>query len=296
MFSESDISIYEYFPHKSPPKLHVAGCFVHYAGKILLLQRARGKDEENLWGIPAGKVEREEDIAEAAVRELKEETGISVSVEELQTIPTLYMERNNFCYGFHMFYVRLHDQPEIHLATAENQNYAWLYPQEAYSWPLMKGAPSALNMFRHKYSDFTAKQRAFVNVHLILRHKDKILLSLRQNTGYFDGLYTFPTGHVEKSEDALTAIQREALEELGIVLKTECLRVVHTMHRKSDRMNIDIFYETSQWEGDIRNCEPEKCLDVQFFSIPALPRNVADFHCQALDHLQKDSYFSEFGW
>ncbi|MCX6354658.1 MAG: NUDIX domain-containing protein [Candidatus Aureabacteria bacterium] len=44
-------------------------------GRILLIKRRRG-DYVNLWGLPGGKVERDEHLSEAAVREIAEECGI----------------------------------------------------------------------------------------------------------------------------------------------------------------------------------------------------------------------------
>lgn len=44
-------------------------------GKILLIKRNKG-DYSGLWGLPGGKVERDEHLSEAAVREIREESGI----------------------------------------------------------------------------------------------------------------------------------------------------------------------------------------------------------------------------
>ena len=45
------------------------------AGKVLLVRRANSPDA-GLWGFPGGKVEPGEGVRDAAVRELREETGI----------------------------------------------------------------------------------------------------------------------------------------------------------------------------------------------------------------------------
>lgn len=41
------------------------------------------------------------------------------------------------------------------------------------------------------------RYKQIVAVHLILQQDDKILFQLRKNTGYGDGLYSLPGGHVE---------------------------------------------------------------------------------------------------
>jgi 8-oxo-dGTP diphosphatase len=43
--------------------------------KILLIKRVRG-DYVGLWGLPGGKIEKNEHVSEAAVREIFEESGI----------------------------------------------------------------------------------------------------------------------------------------------------------------------------------------------------------------------------
>ena len=53
-------------------------------GKILLVRRANPPDR-GLWGFPGGKIDHGETIEAAAVRELKEETGIEASAVEVFT-------------------------------------------------------------------------------------------------------------------------------------------------------------------------------------------------------------------
>ena len=57
-------------------------------GKVALVKQFRYAYGEEVWEIPAGKLERGEDPEKAAVRELKEETGLSA--ERLEKLFTLY--------------------------------------------------------------------------------------------------------------------------------------------------------------------------------------------------------------
>ena len=52
-----------------------AACIRDREGRILLLRRGDGED---LWGFPGGAIEPGERAAEAAVREVREETGLEV--------------------------------------------------------------------------------------------------------------------------------------------------------------------------------------------------------------------------
>lgn len=54
-------------------------------GKILLIQRANAA----MWGLPSGKVESNESIAQAAIWEMQEETGLIVHLDRLVSIYSL---------------------------------------------------------------------------------------------------------------------------------------------------------------------------------------------------------------
>ena len=60
-----------------------AGAVIRDAsGRLLLVQRAN-EPGRGLWSLPGGRVEDGETPAEACVREVREETGLEVSVGEL---------------------------------------------------------------------------------------------------------------------------------------------------------------------------------------------------------------------
>lgn len=62
-------------------------CITNNAGELLLQKRSRDKDE---WGLPGGAIEIGESIEESAVREVKEETGLTVKVEYLIGVYSKY--------------------------------------------------------------------------------------------------------------------------------------------------------------------------------------------------------------
>jgi 8-oxo-dGTP diphosphatase len=52
------------------------------SGRILVVRRAR-PPSQGLWSIPGGRVESGETLAEAARREVREETGLDVDIQEI---------------------------------------------------------------------------------------------------------------------------------------------------------------------------------------------------------------------
>lgn len=137
---------------------------------------------------------------------------------------------------------------------------------------------------------------ANVNVYLVLRQGELVLLQMRKNTGYCDGMWSLVAGHVESGEPATDAMIREAREEASLTLNPEQIQVAHAMHRKTDRLNVDLFFNCLSWQGVIQNCEPEKCEELRFFPLNSLPTNTIDYIAQALRHIQEGTFYSELGW
>ena len=69
-------------------------------------------------------------------------------------------------------------------------------------------------------------------VYLVLRRGRHILLARRCNTGFHDGEYSLPAGHLDGHETLVQAVVREAKEEIGIQLNRNRLRLGHVMHRR----------------------------------------------------------------
>lgn len=134
--------------------------------------------------------------------------------------------------------------------------------------------------------------------YLFLRRGDELLLMLRKNTGYFDGWYCVPSGHVEEGELPIDALLRETEEEIGIHLDRVSVRPVHAMFRlKHDATGnrADYFFEVSDWPGDPMNGEPEKCERIEWFSMSKLPENIMPHIQEALQEIARGNIYSELG-
>jgi ADP-ribose pyrophosphatase YjhB (NUDIX family) len=132
--------------------------------------------------------------------------------------------------------------------------------------------------------------------YLLLVKGNTILLSRRYNTGYEDGKYSVPAGHLEEHETIRQCAIREGLEEVGITIQPENLDLVHVMHRKQEDERIDYFFLVQQWGGEITNNEPDKCDDLQWFPLDKLPENTIPYIRSAIEMYQKKVIYSEFGW
>jgi len=134
-------------------------------------------------------------------------------------------------------------------------------------------------------------------VYLILKKDDTVLLSLRENTGYADGMYGLVAGHLDGNETATEGMLREVKEEIGIDIPPSGLEMKVTVHRKApEREVIDLFFVAETWDGTIQNCEPEKCGGVSFFPIDDLPDNVLPYIKEAIEAAIDGRTFLECGW
>lgn len=131
-----------------------------------------------------------------------------------------------------------------------------------------------------------------VAVYIILIKDDKVLLGRRFNTGWQDGNYGLPSGHLEENETMIGALLREAKEETGVDIKSEDTKFVHVMHRKS--IYIDFFFTAQNWTGDPKVMEEDKCDDMHWFPLNDLPKNIVPSVKFALENYQKSLPFSEF--
>lgn len=139
--------------------------------------------------------------------------------------------------------------------------------------------------------------KAIVGVAMLLRRGDKILLSRRQNTGYYDGWWSLPSGHVETGESPVQALMRETAEELAIAIDQKDIRFVHAIYAiKHDATDnrVGLYFEVKKWDGLPINAEPYKCADICWFPINALPENTIHHMKNVVLSIEKNILYSEY--
>lgn len=136
-------------------------------------------------------------------------------------------------------------------------------------------------------------------VYLVLLRDDHVLLLRRCNTGYEDGKYSLPAGHVEPGEAATQAMLREAAEEIGIELAEAQLNFGLVLHRR-DTLDAEVYFDlffTAQAAGAVpQNLEPDKCDELRWVPLDDLPDTVIPSVAYALTQLRLGSRLAEFGW
>ncbi|NTU73652.1 NUDIX domain-containing protein [Candidatus Roizmanbacteria bacterium] len=131
------------------------------------------------------------------------------------------------------------------------------------------------------------------SVYLILRRGEEILLMRRANTGHQDGNYSVVAGHIKKEETPTIAVIREALEEVGISVKADDVKLVQVVYRALDA-RVNFFFAVDTWKGEPYNKEEDKCDDVRWFPIKNLPGNMAPYVKKAIIHYFKGIPYMEY--
>lgn len=107
-----------------------------------------------------------------------------------------------------------------------------------------------------------------------------------------------PAGHIDAGELPSEALIREVKEEAGIVIHPDDVKFVHTSFRpKMDATGdrVDYYFEVSRWQGEVRNCEPEKCDDMIWVAPDALPENTTPHVRIAIECIERGEWYSEIG-
>lgn len=118
----------------------------------------------------------------------------------------------------------------------------------------------------------SSRERFYAAVFVIVYNdKGEVLLQQRAGSGYMDGYYDFPSGHIDPNEGLRIAASRELSEETGLFVREEDLTLVHVNQNFFDRPYLNYTFVADKWQGDPVIGEPDKCTELGFFDVNKLP-------------------------
>ena len=130
--------------------------------------------------------------------------------------------------------------------------------------------------------------------------KKQVLLQRRQNTGFADGLWDFScAGHVEQGESMTSAAVREVKEELGVTVTAQNLQFAVLLHKCDKPFNLvyyNAYFVCTEFVGEPRIAEPEKCSELRWFDLDNLPDDLIDDRKCALKAYLDGVHYIEYGW
>jgi 8-oxo-dGTP diphosphatase len=135
-----------------------------------------------------------------------------------------------------------------------------------------------------------------VDLHLVLRRGDLILIGERPNTQFGAGQYLVPAGRLEVDETIVDGMIREAREETGIEIDADVLELAYVMHFRGESDRLSLFFTAERWAGEITNCEPDKCKGWEWLPVGDLPKNTVPYARHAINDLMASKRLGLFGW
>ena len=127
---------------------------------------------------------------------------------------------------------------------------------------------------------------------ILIRYGEVLLLKRTVDKG---GGFNLVGGHVEVYESPAQGLVREIKEEIGIEVDPQTVELIRVVYRekKSSSPKLHLVFWVSSWKGEPVNCEPDKCLGLQWYALDALPHNLATVAEIVLKAGQDDPFYIE---
>ena len=132
-------------------------------------------------------------------------------------------------------------------------------------------------------------------VHTLLIRNGQVLLLRRARTGYLDGWYALPGGHLQRGETVVACAIRECHEETGVLIDAVRLRPAAVMpYRSGDQQGVDFIMVCGEFTDEPRLAEPERFDALGFWPIDALPDMTVPYVEQAIGLEKRGEWFLQF--
>jgi len=283
------------------------GVVVNDKNEVLLQLRS----DSHKWGIPGGALDPGEDLAECAVRELYEETGIEVMPERVTSViagqDSIHSYPNGDLVSIFsvMFRCRpvggtpkINDDESLAIqyfpadALPENTipRHRMMVEKALENKPLayfrydenldVKNLPPVkyIGELRQKVGNVRLMYPGATG--LVINDQNEILLQLRKDLN----VWGLPGGGMEPGEEPAETVIRETYEETGVIVKPE--RVVAVLAGTDHFVTYANGHQVAV-VATVFLCRPiagepkvndHESLDVRYFSLDALPENILPRH------------------
>lgn len=285
-----------------------AALLVDSRGRYLLHLRDANKRicDPGTWSIPGGDREGAESSRDAVERELLEETGLVVPLEEFTVVDSRGPDGVK---GRIRVYLGSWDGDADNLPCPEGIMFRHF---DAGTIPYLTMCPWTKEVIDLHQAEaptlapVPVQARAggparlnVVGVHLYLEQDGRVLLGLRHPDSAFAATtHHFLAGHCEQ-ESAVACLVREAKEEAGIDVDpadVELAHVVHVVDHPGGQPRMQLVFRARQWTGTPQVREPDRCLSWDWWPADALPDRIVPYTRAAIDGIRAGRLYTEMGW
>ncbi|MGJ3238738.1 MAG: NUDIX domain-containing protein [Anaerolineae bacterium] len=278
---------------------------------ILLQQRT----DNGLWGVPGGSIEPGEEPAQAAIREVFEETGLHVEVMRLVGVfggdgqIRAYANGDRFAYVSVTFECRVIGG-EINPDPVESQDVRWfsidnlppeftdVHQRRLTAWqsrqfpmflvpefdPQTFPQTSYMQSLRQRIGNLLVMSPGSTAV--IFDQRGRVLVQKRKD----DGLWDLPGGLYEPGEEPAGTVMREVYEETGLIVHPTRLIGVyggetycHTYPNGHQVSYINFVFQCTVQGGQL-STDNDETLALRFVDPHQLPQPFTEKHRQIIHH------------
>lgn len=199
--------------------------------EILLCRLAPKVTSQEIWHLPGGGVDFGEHPADAVVREVREETGLSVTVGEVsQVASAITGQKRTPRHAIRLYYDAVLSDPtnvtpvvqEIDGSTIDAR---W-FPLDAVRSGAIRLSGAAQFALEHLAVAKVQRTAAYG----VATRDGEILLTRLSARAHRPGAWTLPGGGVDHGEAPVHTVAREVLEETGLTIEVGEFLEAHSVH------------------------------------------------------------------
>lgn len=137
----------------------------------------------------------------------------------------------------------------------------------------------------------SVENKFLVGANIIVERDGKILFGLRKS-GFSEGNWGLPGGHVEIGESLANAAARELFEETGMT--AERFVFVNLVNRPNEGAHYVLTtFAAHNVIGEPKLCEPDRCEEWRWFDFLDIPKNVVESHHEQTRLYREGIIFTE---
>lgn len=134
-------------PEDFNQRVEVSTIFFDWDNKLLLLQRSLISEiAPGKWGVPGGKLEKNETPLKGLKREIQEELSLDYDEEKIIYLKSFYVRNKILDYKLHLFQGSFFECPTIILNPSEHADFIWYPKSKVMDLPLLEGQLEALKL------------------------------------------------------------------------------------------------------------------------------------------------------
>jgi 8-oxo-dGTP pyrophosphatase MutT (NUDIX family) len=138
------------------------------------------------------------------------------------------------------------------------------------------------------------RDRFPILVHTLLLRGDGILLLRRARTGFLDGWYALPGGHLERGETIRGCALRECAEEAGVRVRPDALEPLAVLaYRADEQQGVNFLFTCRQFEGEPRLAEPDLFDDLRWCRPGEFPAKTVPYIEEAIGMAERGTWFRD---